>query len=162
MVVCDITKNSPCGDLDIIVNFELGPVLTRQERCAICSDVRTGLYSVWWFGGHWSFYVEIKCANLVAGVSKQVRSLGIDVVVVFTTFSVFSFSLKLFLPLVTDPEQERTSRECAAYISASRLQFKHYSPFKLIVQIIQELIPGLLKSLKIRAQELVTMAHRNI
>jgi hypothetical protein len=66
-----------------------------------------------------------------------VRSLGIDVVVVFTTFSVFSFSLKLFLPLVTDPEQERTSRECAAYISASRLQFKHYSPFKLIVQIIQ-------------------------
>ena len=42
-----------------------------------------------------------------------------------------------FLPLDTGPEQERTSRECAAYNSVSRLQFKHYSPFKLIVQISQ-------------------------
>ena len=47
------------------------------------------------------------------------------------------FLKKIFLPSVTDPEQERTSRECAAYNSVSRLQFKHYSPFKLIVQIIQ-------------------------
>ena len=46
-------------------------------------------------------------------------------------------SLNFFIPLVTDPEQERTSRECAAYMSASRLQFKRYSPFKLIVQISQ-------------------------
>ena len=45
--------------------------------------------------------------------------------------------LNFSLPSVTDPEKERTSRECAAYISASRLQFKHYSSFKLIVQIIQ-------------------------
>jgi hypothetical protein len=66
------------------------------------------------------------------------RSLGIHIVAVFTTFSVFYSSLKFFIPLVTDPEQERTSRECAAYMSASRLQSKHYSPFKLIVQISQQ------------------------
>ena len=63
------------------------------------------------------------------------RTLGIHIVAVFTTFSVFYSSLNFFIPLVTDPEQERTSRECAAYMSASRLQSKHYSPFKLIVQI---------------------------
>jgi hypothetical protein len=34
--------------------------------------------------------------NLAVGVLKQVRSLGINVVVVFTTFSVFSSSLKFF------------------------------------------------------------------
>ena len=73
----------------------------------------------------------------MVGVSKQMRSLGIHIVAVFTTFSVFYSSLNFFIPLVTDPEQERTSRECAAYMSASRLQSKHYSPFKLIVQISQ-------------------------
>jgi hypothetical protein len=39
------------------------------------------------------------------------------------------------MSIASDLEQERTGRECAAYMSASRLQYKRYSPFKLIVQI---------------------------